>query len=408
MRKVFSAIVLFTSLLFAAFSQEKSFNLSKNSVISLITMEPSAENGNRYGNSAIRIYDEENNIDELFNLGWYNDNQDLSYTLHSRFIEALNRDLLMYNRNWTEQELNLSTEEKRKVFELLILQCNGPYFGYKQNVTNENSSIKIFSLLKLILSDRIEYDFSSATSRQIINNNYINQGQLILNNIFFGSNSDSPLTVNDNCFTAEYLKQIVKSSKIKHNNDKTENLCINERSLVENQPQNLPLVNEFIVQIVIAIILLSVFIVTIIQINFEFRHNAHPALNLFMKSIDIILFTISGCCGVIIVINNFLSQDFIYQTNFNYVWLLPLNIIFALLILKTNKSLLTGLYFLLAFLCLIIPFACIKIWPQYIGITNILLISILGLRYFYQFILFTPFKTKKPAPDKEPVELEAE
>lgn len=406
MKKAFLSIIILFSIFSTVFTQEKSYSLSKNSVISLITMEPSSEADNYYGNSAIRIYDEENNIDELFNLGWYDSNQRLSFMIHTRFIDAIEKDNLFYKRNWTEQELNLSIEEKRKIFEFLILSFDGSYYGYDQNLTKENSSIKIFSLLKLILSDRIEYDFSSSTARQILNNKYISQSQTILNNIFYGSKTDLPLSINNNCYTPEYLKSIISNSKIKQINKDSINLMANERSVVNSYPQNSSFFNELFVQIFLAAITFIILIVTIIQFIFHIKKIPHPAFSLLIKSLDILLFTTAGCCGIIIILNNFFSTELLYHYNFNFTWLFPFNTFISLLILKSNKNLFLTIYFIISFVCLFIPFACIKIWPQYIGITNSIFITILAIRYAYQIFEFIPLKTKKPALSKEPVNSE--
>ena len=213
LKKVLLVSALFLSFLFTVSPQEKSFALSKNAVISLITMEPSSKPDNYYGHSALRVYDEENDIDELFNLGFKKNG--LSYKNHSRFIDAVNEDIRTYSRNWTEQELNMTHEQKQKMFELLILSCNGPYYGYRNDFLTENSTTKIFSLLKLILNENLEIVSGKHTYRSVINNDFISRFDRIKNNILLGSNSDINFKTEDVCFTPELLKIVIEKSNIK-------------------------------------------------------------------------------------------------------------------------------------------------------------------------------------------------
>ncbi len=407
-KKIFLISLLFSTF-YTVFPQETNYNLSKESVISLITMEPTVDHNNHYGHSAIRIYDINNNIDELFDLCYYDKHTNLSYKMHLRFIEALKKDQLNFSRNWYEQELNLTHEEKKKVFELLILSCNGPYYGFTEDFFTESAPIKIHSMLKLILGDKLHIQSGKITLRTILNNDFISQNEIFLNNIFYGTNADNPLLTLDCCYTPEQLKMIAAKSKLTVNEEITEDLVTNERSLV-----NCPSLNHSsfftinLTVIILSSILTIIFLLTIIQLYLNSREIRAKSLIIGIKAFDLIFFVSVGLVGCKILTNDCLSTNLLYTKNYNFIWLVPSNLIMAFTLISNKKNTLFSLYWLFNFFTILtfISLHLLNIINQTVTIPNILLMSAISIRCLYHFIRFYPFKTKQPVLNQEPAVLE--
>ena len=405
LKKVLLVSALFLSFLFTVFPQEKSFALSKNAVISLITMEPSSKPDNYYGHSALRVYDEENDIDELFNLGFKKNG--LSYKNHSRFIDAVNEDIRTYSRNWTEQELNMTHEQKQKMFELLILSCNGPYYGYRNDFLTENSTTKIFSLLKLILNENLEIVSGKHTYRSVINNDFISRFDRIKNNILLGSNSDINFKTEDVCFTPELLKIVIEKSNIIEKTQKRTPLLINFRSLVDVSSEDSPLLSDFTVKIIFFILLAFIFSLTVLQVIFNSKSFILKSFTIAIKSFELLILVFTGFLGILVLFNNFFSTFVLSSFNYNFIWLFPANFICAFFTLKNTKNLYISVYWIILFV-MNVTFTVLsltQIIPQTQSLENYIFISMLSIRYLYHALRFIPFKIKMPVLNQEPAVL---
>lgn len=406
MFKKFIFSILFFSVIFAAFPQETNYNLSSEAVISLITMEPSSQTNNNYGHSAIRIYDHKNNIDELFDLCFYDSRTHLYYKMHSRFIDALKKDQLSFTRNWYEQELNLNGEEKKKVFELLILSCNGPYYGFNEEFFTESAPIKILSMLKLILGNKLKLHSGNLTLRTIINNDFINQTTVIFNNIFLGANADNPKLTLDSCYTSEQLKTLVSNSRIFNEKNEEESLVLNERPLVSLE--NPDILNKFDsnkVSIIILSALLSLtLLLTLVQFYLNSKEISIKSFLIAIKASELIFFVLTGITGIAILTNDCLSNNILYKNNFNWLWLFPANLFMAFTLISVKKNILYSIYWLIIILS-ILTFGILvyfNIISQFVSLENILIMTANLIRSIYHCIRYYPFKTKKPVLNQEP------
>lgn len=409
-KKFFSLIFIFLVKISTSFPQASNYLLSKNSIISVITMQPTTDKNNWYGHSCIRIFDHKNNIDELFDLSYYDSKSKLAYRVHSRFIDALKNEQLNHKRNWYEQELNLTLEEKQKIFELLILSSNGLFTGYETDLVFENAPTKIISMLKLILNDKLDLQIKPESLRTILNNCLISQTEFLKNNLFFGNKTDDLKLTSGNCFTAEQLKNALSSSfTIDPKSNEKIPLVLNERLLVNYEDSSMytQFFTEFSTNIILLIILILVFLLTIGQFFLNAKNNALKSIMISIKSIELLFFVFIGTLGCIILINDFFTfenANILFINNFNFLWLLPTNLFMAFSILSVKKSIFISFYWLFNLLAILVCALLfyLDIFNQYSSISNYILMAIIFIRSIYHSIRFFPFKTKKPILNQEP------
>ena len=104
-------------------------DLSDSSRVTLLTVAPGDELYSAFGHTGIRVTDYKNNFDVVFNYGTFDFNQPGFYTNFikgkMRYMISTDRfdnfmDAYIYEkRSVTEQELNLTTSDKQKIFAFL-------------------------------------------------------------------------------------------------------------------------------------------------------------------------------------------------------------------------------------------------------------------------------------------------
>jgi hypothetical protein len=121
MKKLLYLLILVTSVSKA--------QLSERAIISVLTCGPYDELYSAFGHSAFRIYDPINNINVVCNYGTFDFDQPnfylnfaRGYNLYSLAVQDYQRfeDVYIYqNRFIHEQVLNLTAEQKQKLFDYL-------------------------------------------------------------------------------------------------------------------------------------------------------------------------------------------------------------------------------------------------------------------------------------------------
>jgi hypothetical protein len=139
--------------------------LSKNSKISILTCDTGNESYSLFGHTAIRVTDVENNLDIVYNYGAFDFRTpnfvpkfakgDLDYYIvNDRYIDFINQ----YNyekRSVYEQELNISLEEKQKIFDNLAQSLLSDERLYQYKFIDNNCTTKVVDLINKNLGTNI-------------------------------------------------------------------------------------------------------------------------------------------------------------------------------------------------------------------------------------------------------------
>lgn len=188
-----------------AVAHQEPQQLSDSAIISVYTCGVGDQLYSLFGHTALRVKDEKQNIDLVFNYGMFDFSTpnfygkfvkgDLYYSLgidHQRdFIFAYTQD----NRTITEQILDLSTKEKQSIWNALWQQFHSKERYYLYKFIRDNCTTRIHDLIEKHTHYQIKKDFPSnqKTYRQILNDylqwQYFPQLGI---NLVFGENVDTP------------------------------------------------------------------------------------------------------------------------------------------------------------------------------------------------------------------------
>ena len=154
--------------------------LSDQSVISLITVNPGSQIQTFWGHTALRIKDPVNNLDLLYNYGAFQFDATfvpkfiygkLDYVLCvSPMRHEVQKYRLYQKRSLIEQKLRLSLEEKQVIFDFVENNALPENRTYRYDFLFDNCSTRIRDLLEDVLGDRLTYHYEApdSTYRQIL------------------------------------------------------------------------------------------------------------------------------------------------------------------------------------------------------------------------------------------------
>lgn len=157
-----SILFLLTALVTKTHSQVL---LSEGSKVSVLTCGTGNEMYSLFGHTAIRIMDDENHIDQVYNYGTFDFNTsnfvlkftkgDLQYMASSNTYNDFFNEYLYEKRAVYEQTLNVSTVQKQALFEQLnrALLSNERYYTYK--FIDKNCTTMIVDILNKTLGKKV-------------------------------------------------------------------------------------------------------------------------------------------------------------------------------------------------------------------------------------------------------------
>lgn len=193
--------------------------LSDSAKLYLLTCTPGTEVWSKYGHTGIRVCDEANKMDIVFNYGIFSLMEDGFYlkfikgdTYYQLGIESYSHFVRFYNkigRKTYLQELNLTPMQKQQVFDALMVNYQPENRFYLYNFVFDNCATRPYYLLKNALQDTIissyqgyaNHPFRSTITHYTGPYSWVDFGI----NMVFGSKADQPMTNEQRLFLPEEL-----------------------------------------------------------------------------------------------------------------------------------------------------------------------------------------------------------
>lgn len=198
--------------------------LSEQARISLLTCTPGEELYARYGHTAIRVLDEQNDIDIVFNYGIFDFHTDHFYWKFVRgetWYELGAAPMWWFMREYDEEQravyeqvLNLTAEQTNILWDKLVENYQPENRKYLYNFVFDNCATRPYQLIISVLGDSIvsDYDgYTCQTYRDFISHytgqhTWANAGI----NLLFGPKADRPMTNGQRLFLPEELMYYIQ------------------------------------------------------------------------------------------------------------------------------------------------------------------------------------------------------
>ncbi len=314
-----------------------SIGLSDSSRISALTCSPGEELYSAFGHNGIRVTDFRNNFDVVFNYGTFDFEQPGFYTNFVRgkmrymlSTERFGDFLRQYHyekRTVTEQELNLTTGDKQKIFDFLYNNALPENCEYAYDFFWDNCATRPRDAFEKILGSRIQYHPEDAGFEQkktmhdmlriyVHHLPWVDFGfDLIL-----GLPCEVPATPRNQTFLPDYLAKYFDCATVDG-----KPLVTSTKTILSFPP---PVFHTSFRPIHLSTILVAAgFILWLIERK---RRNHYYVF-------DFVLFLAVGLLGTLFLLLWIFSEHYAVPKNLNLLWLVPSHVIIAFFFLKKIK-----------------------------------------------------------------------
>ncbi|MDA0195068.1 MAG: DUF4105 domain-containing protein [Bacteroidetes bacterium] len=341
--------------------------LSKDAEISVLTLGPDqSEVFTAFGHSAIRVADEANGFDLIYNYGVFDFNQPnfylnfalgkLYYRLGQHSYNRFRDAYIQENRTIIEQVLNLDSAERQNLFDYLQWNAQPENQFYYYNYIYDNCATKIRDVLDTVLQNRVVYDYSFVEEELSFRDlmdlylGYQPWGDFGID-LCLGLGIDKVATGYHYMYLPDYIERAFDKAVIKTSNG--------TKPLIRETVVTYQAVPEVFKETSVTptIVFILVFFV------FGFISFKDLKANKRTNWVDLLLFSTAGLIGCLLLFLWVFTQH-ISQYNFNLLWALPVHLPIALLLSKYVKPKFLKPYFLANSMLLGILIVLWGFWPQ--------------------------------------------
>lgn len=329
-------IYIFTFWIISTSLSAQYFSVSDSAVVSIITCSPGEEVYAQYGHTALRVKDPKNGLDVVFNYGIFDFG---TPNFLGKFIKgATDYQLGVYemanflpeyaarNSMVTEQILNFTISEKKQLIKALIENYQPENRFYRYNFVYDNCSIRPRDKIMYATNGFIQFNggnecktFRSWIGVYVGTETWTKFGI----DLIFGEEADRIATQKESMFLPELLMLELQSAKIVDKKGEKRNLVSKKNVLLSKKELKKQDVNTLSLPLTISIIIL-VFGIIIIFLEKSIRY--------LRRSFDSTLLMVTGLAGLLVAYLMFFSVHPLVQSNYNLLWLNPLNAIAAIAI----------------------------------------------------------------------------
>lgn len=363
--------------------------LSEQASISLLTCSPGDQIYSLFGHSAIRVKDPEVGFDLVFNYGTFDFDTpnfylkfakgDLNYWLNYYGFESFKRSYAYFQQSVTENELNLTFDEKQKLLDALLLNAQEENRYYRYDFLFDNCATRIRDIIEANVDGELVYNTKEAeeyTFREML---HIYDGKYpwISNglDIILGLKTDDDASLFHQMFLPDYLQQHLAGAVIV--NGKSRPLLQAPQVVLDIKPVE-KTTGAGPTQVFWFLFILSVFIAFV-----EVKQNKPLVL------LNRVFLLISGVVGSLIFFLWFLSRHSVTGENFNILWAIPVNLFVALLASWFYQTKIFRYYLVFLIIGAAIPVVFAWAIPQYLPVIVYPLCLLLISRYVSWFYLLT-------------------
>ncbi len=320
--------VLAAALFFAGFSfSQSTLTLSDSTRVSLMTVAPGEFLYSTFGHSAIRIYDPQNRLDRCYNYGTFNFDQPnfilkfcrgkLLYFLDIEPYRSFEYGNLHDQRGMQEQLLNLTPEQKQRLFNLLQENAKEQNRYYKYDFFYDNCSTRIRDIVKEAFYQDLTFDSTrlalGTTMRQLLHPYLADKPWTKFGiDLVLGYSADRRARPEDFMFLPDHMHDMFATTRI---DDKTP-LVRSERLIPDWPFPVVPYKAGFFG---------SPLLVTCLVAFIGLLCMGNPRTE---RIFDTIFWLILGLAGAIIAFLWFATDHTATKTNLNILWALPTHLFF--------------------------------------------------------------------------------
>jgi Domain of unknown function (DUF4105) len=367
---------------FLGYSQQ--FPLSPNAEVSVLTVGPGESLNDAFGHNAFRIKDSQRGLDVVFGYGEYDFDAPnfylkfaqgkLNYLISKNNFSNFYRFYIKYDRTIKEQRLNLSYEERQRLYDYLLNNFKPENRKYLYDFFYDNCATRIRDVTEIATKDNISFltpnNFEPKTFRTLIHEHVgLNSWGSFGIDIALGSIIDREATPYEHMFLPKYIHGFFENATLTD----TKNL-VNKSTTIYKQKKD-KLKTSFFLSPLLVMGLLASLILYITYRDFKNKTRS--------KWLDTLLFILTGLIGVIVFLLWFATDHTATGYNYNMLWAFPLNLLMIGQIYKKDLKNWFKAYLKFLLLMLILMTLHWLIGVQIFSIALIPILIALIVRWFF-------------------------
>jgi len=313
--------------------------LDSSASVSLLTCSPGEEIYSTFGHSALWINDPVNHLDKIYNYGTFSFGDDFLYKFIKGdldYLLSLDRsdyfleEYRMEQRSVTQQEFNLTQEEKQRLFEYLETNALPENANYRYDFLFDNCSTRIRDMLDSATNHRIIYDYSfaaPASYRTMVDNCAKDHPWLRFGmDLMTGLPMDKTSAPREHLFLPDLMMTAYFLAEINHNGKK-EPMVKHSKVLVDIAPILPETPFWQMPAFVFGILCAGVMLISI----FGYRKKK------WIKGLDIILLIITSMIGALMIFFWTETRHLVAHQNMHLLWANPLYLIWIPFFFKGSR-----------------------------------------------------------------------
>jgi hypothetical protein len=359
--------------------------LSDSSAISILTCSPGDELYSAFGHTAVRVKDDSTGMDVVFNYGVFSFSQPgfyknfvqgrMRYMLGVDAYEDFYASYVMENRSIIEQKLNLTNDEKRKIFAYLAWNSLKENREYLYDFFWDNCATRPIAVFDTILGSKIKYDLTTGFQKDktmhdmlrlyVHDRPWVDFGfDLIL-----GLPCEIEAKPRYQTFLPDYEKILFDNATVNGQPFVTESEEVLARGPSQRKPATILPVHVTGLLLLIALALTFV----------EYKKNIR------FWWFDFIVFFIMGFFGIFFLCLWAFTDHYSLPKNLNVLWAIPTHLIVAFFMLPKNKPKWLSRYALFTGVAMIGLLLMWKFSPQPFNYALLPIVFMMGVRGFSMF-----------------------
>ncbi len=365
--------------------------LSPDASVSILTCDPGIDVYSMYGHTAIRVKDEAQHIDDVFNYGLFSfDAPDFMYRFAKGQTDYLMggekygsfmREYIEDKRSVYEQVLNLPPDGKTGLFKALLENAKPENRQYRYNFFMDNCATRVRDMIERNAGVSVHFtdNHPSESYRDLIKKYHHHFRWIDLGiDLLVGKKADQPVSAYGQMFLPDYLKAQFAGAKITAG-DTTQPLVLETRTLLLFP--NASVISDLPWP---AIVFGCIFLIVAgISVRNVRRKKSTDWL-------DYWLFALSGLAGLIIGWFTLYSEHPAMSPNYNLLWAFPLNLVFAAIWRIKKWRIYSRYYFYLVAAILLLSLFAGQVFNPAVYMIMLMLLVRCGVNLFGNRYLFKP------------------
>lgn len=397
MRSLFIIIVI--SFFVSTNSYSQPIQLSDSAQVSLLTNYPwNKEIYALFGHTAIRVQDPVHDIDYAFNYGIFDfSSSNFTYRFSKgetdymvfpfpfiKYIEEYDDRQVIT----VEQILNLNQVEKQSIWDALVINSLPENRVYRYNYFFDNCSTRPRDIVEQNISGTIIYPSTGKqqTFRDLIREyTSLSPWSEFGIDMVIGSGAERVATDREKMFLPLYLENAYDGAVIK-DKDGSERKLVAYDQLLTDYPLNKKASGIFTPLVTGCILFALSLVISYFTLRRRFLLGG--------KIFDTVLFVVAGMAGIIIAFLTLFSEHPYVDSNWNIIWLNPLQLIAATLFFVKSLSKYVYCYHFINFALLSLFLLFWGLIPQQLEIAFIPFILSLWIRSGTNFVEYKSMKQR--------------